>query len=121
MDKADRLQHVGNVIQSANLSLEQLLVEHFAVRNLFGGLLETEHILPSHKQFDELLAKVAQRLDFLVLGLLFLRPACRSTALGTGPRRLHDRSGGGSVVVLLVFVVFSVGGLQATLCISVHL
>ena len=96
MDEANRLQHVGNVIQSADLGLEELLVEDFAVRNLLGRFLEAKHVFPGHEQLDELLAEVAQRFNFLVLGLLLLGPARCGAALAA--RLLLRGPGRGSVL-----------------------
>ena len=40
MDEADRLEHVGDVIQATYLGLEQLLVEDLAIGDLLGSLFE---------------------------------------------------------------------------------
>ena len=82
MDEANRLQHVGNVIQASDLGLEELLIEDFAVRNLLGRLFEAKYVFPSHEKLDELLAEVAQRFYLLVLGLLLLSSARRGAAFG---------------------------------------
>ena len=86
VDQADRLEHVGDVVKSANFGLQELLVENFAIGDLLGSLLERQHILPCHEQTDELLAKVAERLDLFVLGR-FLISSCIGT-LSTFARRV---------------------------------
>ena len=78
VDQADRLEHVGDVVKSANFGLQELFVENFAIRDLLGSFLERQHILPCHEQTDELLAKVAKRLNFFVLGRFLI-----STGIGT--------------------------------------
>ena len=49
VNQADRLEHVGDVVKSANLGLQELLVENFAIGDLLGSLLERQHILPCHE------------------------------------------------------------------------
>ena len=105
MDESNRLEYVGNVVQAANLRLEELLVEDFAVGDLLGGLLQAQHILPGHEKSDELLAEVTQGLDFLILGLFLLGATGRSTAL-----RRSSLVWLGAVLIL----VLSVGGFQTS-------
>ena len=123
VNQADRLEHVGDVVESADFGLQELLVEHFAIGDLLGGLLERQHILPCHEQTDELLAKVAERLDFFVLGR-FLISSCIGT-LSTFARRVLMlvigrastlRAHHFSLAVDSLWVILVVGPLLALFC-----
>ena len=73
VNEADWLQHVGDIVESANLGLEKLFVEDFTVRYLLCCLLKRENVLPGDEKAYKLLTKIAKRLDFLILWSFFQR------------------------------------------------
>jgi hypothetical protein len=73
------LQHVRNVIEPADLGFELLGIVHgsggllvFLDRDLPRGVLERNHVPPSHEQTYELLTQDPKRLVTLVLALLLV-------------------------------------------------
>lgn len=69
LNEANRLQNVCDVVKPANLSFESLIVDGLVVSDLTSSLLQRDDELPTHEQVNELLAEVAERLHFFVLGL----------------------------------------------------
>ena len=58
--QTDGLEHVGDIIKPSDLGLEHLVVKGFSIGDAQCSLLERNHILPRHKEADELLAEVAK-------------------------------------------------------------
>jgi hypothetical protein len=71
LNQADGLEDVGDVVETAYLGLQLLvfflLLGLLTCRDHLGGFLETEDVLPSDEEMDELLAEDAQTLLLLVL------------------------------------------------------
>ena len=80
MNQPDRLKDIGDIIETSNLRLQKLLVKDLAVGDLLCRLLQRQDVFPRDEQANELLAEIAERLDFLVLGLLPLLARCGPSA-----------------------------------------
>ena len=57
-DQSNALKDVGDVIQSADLGFQGLIVNLLIIRDLSGRLLKRNHAFPGDKKNDELLAEV---------------------------------------------------------------
>jgi hypothetical protein len=69
LNEPDRLEHICNVVKTTNFGLQGLVINDLIVGYLTSGLFKRDNFFPSNEKVNELLTKVAKRLDFLVLWL----------------------------------------------------
>ena len=71
LNEPNRLEHICDIIQSANLRFEGFVIDRLIVGDLASGLLKRDHSLPPHEEVDKLLAEISKGFDLLVFGLSF--------------------------------------------------